>query len=270
MQIAGNRILLTGATGGLGRAIATALAERGGSVVLSSRKPEELRTLAESLPGGGHSTLVTDLAGTGAAERLAAEATAEGQIDILVANAGLPGSGRLGDFSAEELARAVRVNLESPMLLAHALLPAMLERGTGHLLFVSSLAGKAASPRASIYNATKFGLRGFALALREDLAGDRTGVGVSVVLPGFIRDAGMFADSGASVPPGVGTSTPEEVAAGVVKAIERNKAEVAVAPLQQRALAGFAHLFPGIAAWAQRGGGAKVADHVARGQSDKR
>lgn len=270
MEIAGKRVLLTGATGGIGRAIAGALATRGGAVVLSSRKGEELEALAASLPGGGHSVVVSDLAEPGAAERLAADATADGPIDILVANAGLPGSGRLSDFSAGEVARAVRVNLESPMILAHALLPAMVDRHGGHLLFVSSLAGKAASPRASVYNGTKFGLRGFALALREDLAGDGSGVGVTVVMPGFIRDAGMFADSGAKVPSGVGTSTPEEVAAGVVRGIEQNKAEVAVAPLQQRALAHFAHWFPGIAARAQRGGGTKVAEHVARGQTDKR
>lgn len=270
MEIAGKRVLLTGATGGLGRAIATALASRGAAVVLSSRKREELEELAAALPGGGHSVAVIDLAEPGAAERLAADATAAGAIDILVANAGLPGSGRLSDFSAEEVARAVRVNLESPMILAHALLPAMTERRGGHLLFVSSLAGKAASPRASVYNATKFGLRGFALALREDLAGESSGVGVSVVLPGFIRGAGMFADSGAKVPPGVGTSTPEEVAAGVVRGIEQNRAEIPVAPLQQRAMAHFAHWFPAIAARAQRGGGTKVAEHVARGQTDKR
>jgi short-subunit dehydrogenase len=270
MEIAGKRVLLTGATGGIGRAIAAALAARGGSVVLSSRKGAELEELAASLPGGGHSVVVSDLAEPGAAERLAADAVADGPIDILAANAGLPGSGRLSDFSADEVARAVRVNLEAPMILGHALLPAMIDRHGGHILFVSSLAGKAASPRASVYNATKFGLRGFALALREDLAGDDTGVGVSVVMPGFIRDAGMFADSGATVPPGVGTSTPEEVATGVVKAIEQNKAEVAVAPLQQRAIAHFAHWFPGIAARAQRGSGTKVAERVARGQSDKR
>ncbi len=270
MEIAGKRALLTGATGGIGRAIAVALAERGASLVLSSRKPEELEALAASLPGGGHSVVVADLAEPGAAGRLAADATAGGEIDLLVANAGLPGSGRLSDFSAEQVARALRVNLESPMTLAHALLPAMVDRRGGHLLFVSSLAGKAASPRASIYNATKFGLRGFALALREDLAGDGSGVGVSVVLPGFIRDAGMFAESGARVPPGVGTSTPAEVAAGVVRAIEQDKAEVSVAPLQQRLLVGFAHIFPRLAARAQRGGGAKVADDLARGQADKR
>lgn len=270
MEIAGKRALLTGATGGIGRAVAMALAERGAAVALSSRKGEELAALAASLPGDGHSALVSDLAEPGAAERLAAEAIAAGGVDILVANAGLPGSGRLTEFTPEEVARAVRVNLESPMLLSHLLLPAMIERGSGHLLFVSSLAGKAASPRASVYNATKFGLRGFALALRQDLAGDTAGVGVSVVLPGFIRDAGMFADAGAKLPPGMGTSSPEEVAAGVVKAIDQDKAEVAVAPPQQRALVGFAHVFPGIAARVQRGGGTKVADDVARGQTDKR
>ena len=144
----------------------------------------------------------------------------------------------------------------------------MRERGSGQLVFISSLAGKAASPRASIYNATKFGLRGFTLGLREDFHG--TGVGVSVVMPGFIRDAGMFADSGTKLPPGIGTSSPEEVAAGVAKAIERNKAEVSVAPPQQRALVGFAHLFPGFAARAQRGGGTKIAEDLARGQTEKR
>jgi len=268
MEIAGRRTLLTGATGGIGRAIARALAGAGSSLVLSSRKREELEALAASLPGSGHSVIVSDLAEVGAAEQLATEATAAGTIDILVANAGLPASGRIDGFSTEEVARALRVNLESPILLARALHPPMVERRSGHLAFVSSLAGKAASPRASIYNATKFGLRGFSLGLREDL--HDAGVGVSVVMPGFIRDAGMFADADTKLPPGIGTASPEEVADGVVKAITRNKAQVSVAPPQQRALVGFAHLFPSAAARAQRGGGTKVADDLARGQTDKR
>lgn len=267
MEIKGTRTLLTGATGGLGRAIAVALAERGSTLILSSRKREELEKLALDLPGDGHSVAVSDLAEPGAAERLATEA---GRVDILVANAALPGSGKLDGFSTEEIARAVRVNLEAPMILARLLMTGMIERGSGHLVFVSSLSGKAASPRASIYNGTKFGLRGFSLALREDLAGDRTGVGSSVVMPGFIRDAGMFADSGARAPKGAGTASPEQVGEGVVKAIEANRAEVAVAPLQLRAMAHFAHFFPAIAARAQRGGGTKTAERVASGQTDKR
>jgi short-subunit dehydrogenase len=267
MQIEGKRVLLTGATGGLGRAIALALAERGAHLVLSSRKQEDLEELALELPGDRHSVVVSDLAEPGAAEQLARDA---GVVEILVANAALPGSGRLESYSTVEVARAVRVNLEAPMILARELLPAMHEAGSGHLLFVSSLAGKAASPRASIYNATKFGLRGFVLGLREDLAGDGSGIGVSVVMPGFIRGAGMFADSGSPPPPGIGTGTPEQVGAGVVSAIERNRAEVAVAPLRQRALVNFAHVFPGVAARAQRGMGTKVAETLARGQTDKR
>ena len=257
MEIAGKRALLTGATGGIGRAIAIALAARGAAVTLSSRKGEELEALAADLPGGAHAVVVSDLAEAGAAEELATAASSGGPIDLLVANAGLPGSGRLEDLSANEVARVIR-----------ALAPAMSERGSGQLVFVSSLAGKAASPRASIYNATKFGLRGFALGLREDFVG--SGVGVSVVLPGFIRDAGMVADAGTKLPPGIGTATPEAVAEGVVKAIERNRAEVSVAPPQQRALVVFAHIFPSLAARAQRGSGTKVAEDLARGQSDKR
>jgi short-subunit dehydrogenase len=270
MEISGKRALLTGATGGIGRAIALELAGKGAKVVLSSRKREELEALAAELPGDGHSVVVSDLAEPGAVDQLVADATAAGPIDLLVANAALPGSGRLEDFSQEEVARAVRVNLEAPILLAHALVPAMSERGSGHVVFISSIAGKVASPRASIYNATKFGLRGFALALREDLAGDGSGVGASVVLPGFIRDAGMFADAGVADPPGVGTSSPEEVAEGVAKAIVRNKGEVAVAPLRLRAASTFAHIFPAVAGRAQRAAGTKVADDLAAGQADKR
>jgi short-subunit dehydrogenase len=267
MDLDGKTVLLSGATGGLGRAIAEALAGRGATLILSSRKAEALDELARSLPGDGHRTIVADLAEPGAGERLASEA---GDVDVLVANAGLPGTGKLEDFSEREVTRLLRVNLEAPVLMARELAPAMQERGAGHLVFVSSLAGKAFSPRASLYSASKSGLRGFALALREDLL--PAGVGVSVVMPGFIRGAGMFHESGAKPPPGLGTSTPEKVAAGVVGAIERNRAEVEVAPRLQRTLANFAHRRPEIAARIayRRGPGAKIAENVARGQADKR
>lgn len=267
MELAGRTALLTGATGGLGRAIAEALAGRGATLILSARKAEALEALAAELPGGGHRVLSADLAEPGAAERLATEA---GAVDVLVANAGLPGAGRIENFSAEEVKRALRVNLESPMLLARALFPAMIEQGSGHLVFVASLAGKAASPQSSIYNATKFGLRGFALGLRADL-GPR-GVGVSLVSPGFIREAGMFADAGAKPPPGMGTARPEQVGAAVVKAIAGDRTEIAVAPLQQRFMAHFGMVSPGLAVRAQRGSaGQKAAGAIADGHSkDKR
>jgi short-subunit dehydrogenase len=267
MELAGRTALLTGATGGLGRAIAKALAQRGAILALSGRKAEALEALAAELPGSGHRIVPADLAEPGAALQLAADA---GKVDVLVANAGLPGSGLLEDFSAEELARAVRVNLEAPMLLAQALAPAMLAQGSGHMVFVASLSGKAPSPRSAIYNGTKFGLRGFSLGLRADLGPQ--GIGVSLVSPGFIRDAGMFAESGAAPPAGLGTSTPEAVAAGAVRAIEQDKVEVVVAPMQQRVLAHFGLTSPSIALRAASGSaGQKAAAEVASGHSkDKR
>jgi short-subunit dehydrogenase len=267
MELAGRKALLTGATGGLGRAIALALAQRGATLLLSARKQDALEALAAELPGDDHRVLPADLAEPGAAEKLAAGA---GAVDVLVANAGLPAAGWLLDFTPEQVARALRVNLEAPMLLAQALMPAMIDRGSGHLVFVASLAGKSASPLSSIYNATKFGLRGFALGLRPDLA--PKGVGVSLVSPGFIREAGMFADAGAKPPPGLGTGSPEQVGAAVVGAIVKNKLEVAVAPLRQRALAHIGLASPGIANLAQSGSaGQKAASAIADGHSkDKR
>jgi len=259
--------LLTGATGGLGRAIAAALAGRGAKLILSGRKADALEFLAAELPGEGHRVLAIDLAEPGAAEKLSEDA---GEVDVMIANAGLPGAGLLTDYTPEQVTRALRVNLEAPMLMARALYPSMVERGSGHLVFVSSLSGKVASPRTSIYNATKFGLRGFAFGLRTDLGPQ--GIGVSVVSPGFVREAGMFADAGAKPPPGMGTTTPEKVATATVKAIESNKLEAVVAPLQLRAMSHFALATPSISNRAQSGSaGQKAAKAVADGHPpDKR
>jgi short-subunit dehydrogenase len=266
MELSSRSVLLTGATGGLGRATAAALAARGAKLLLSGRSGDALEKLAAELPDGEHGVLPADLAEPGAAEKLAAEA---GAVDVLVANAGLPATGRLTDFSTEELTAALRVNLEAPMLLARALEPAMLERGAGHMVFISSLSGKSPSPLSSVYNATKFGLRGFALGLRTDL--EPRGIGVSIVSPGTIREAGMYADSGAPPIKGLGTGTPQQVAGAVVRAIERNKVEITVAPPQQRFLAHFALASPTVAVKAASGAaGQKAAAVVAEGQSNKR
>ncbi len=163
----------------------------------------------------------------------------------------------------------LEVNLRAPIMLAHELAPAMVARGRGHLVFVSSLSGKAASPASSIYSATKFGLRGFALALRQDLAPH--GVGVSLVSPGFIRDAGMFADTGVKLPPGTGTKTSADVAAAVIRAIETDRAELEVAPASLRAGAVFASLAPQLAASASRlAGSDRVSAELAQRQRHKR
>ncbi len=263
MKLDGAHVLLTGATGGLGQAIARGLAARGAQLTLTGRRADVLEPLARELGGRA---LSADLSVPDAPERLLAEA---GQVDVLVANAALPASGRLSSFSAEEIDRALAVNLRAPMHLAHGLIDGMVERGSGHMLFMSSLSGRAAATGSSVYTATKFGLRGFALALREDLA--PKGVGVSVILPGFIRDAGMFADSGAKLPSYVGTKRPEDVARAVIKAIEHDRAELDVAPLPLRAGAVLAGLAPGpVGAIQRRLGAAATAEQFERGQADKR
>ena len=263
MELRGRTALVTGATGGLGAAIARALAARGAVPVLTGRRTDVLAPLADSVAGRA---IAADLSDPADVERLLAEA---GDVDILIANAALPGSGHITSFSIEDIDRALAVNLRAPMVMARRLAESMAARGSGHMVFVSSLAGKAASGGGSVYAATKFGLRGFAHGLREDLRD--SGVGVSVVLPGFIRDGGMFHEANVDLPRFVGTRTPEDVAAAVLRAIERDRAEVDVAPLSMRAGAAFSGLAPELSARVQRRlGGAKVAEDMARGQAGKR
>ena len=263
MDINGTRALVTGATGGLGQAIARALAARGATVVLTGRRTEILEPLAAELGGEAVASDLSDADSTGA---LVAQV---GEIDVLIANAAMAGAGAVLDDTPEQIDRALDVNLRAPIMLARALAPGMVERGRGHLLFVSSLQGRAATPSATLYCATKFGLRGFALALREDLVA--TGVGVSLVYPGFIRDAGMFAESDTELPFYVQTRTPAQVGRAVVRAIESNRAEVSVAPLGLRAGAVLGGLIPVTAGAVQRRLGAqRIADQMIAGQRAKR
>ena len=146
----------------------------------------------------------------------------------------------------------------------------MVERGTGHLVFISSLSGKIASAGASIYNATKFGLRGFGFALNEELRG--TGVGATTVFPGFIRDAGMFADSGVKLPRGVGTRTPggrrEGGDPGIEQEPRRDRCRAAVAVLRRPPVRRCARALVG--AINRRLGADPLAEAIAEGQRDKR
>jgi short-subunit dehydrogenase len=265
MRLDGSTVLLTGASGGIGEAIARALHGRGARVLISGRRADRLEGIAAAL-GAGVEVLAADLAERSAVAELAQRA---GDVDVLVANAALPASGPIDDFSAEEIDRALDVNLRAAIQLTRALLPGMVARGSGHVVFVSSLSGKVASVGSSLYSATKFGLRGFASGLREDLHG--TGVGVTVVYPGFVSDAGMFAEAGVSLPKGVGTRSPEQVAAAVVAGIERDRAEIDVAPLSLRAGTFLSSLAPVTAARLQRRlGSAQLSRAIAEGQRPKR
>ncbi len=241
-------VLLTGATGGIGHAIARRLSAEGASLVLTGRNAEVLAPLAAEL---GARSVIADLADPDGVDRLLA---GSGPVDVLVANAALPGTGLLPEMSIERIDANLNVNLRTPILLAKALLPQLLERRSGHLAFIGSVSGIVASPGSALYNATKFGLRGFSDALRQDLHG--SGVGVSTIEPGFVRDAGMFVDSGMVLPAGARTVSPEQVAAGVVRAITTDKGEIVVAPIELRLGARLGSLAPSLNAAIQRRAGA--------------
>jgi short-subunit dehydrogenase len=263
VRLGGARTLVTGATGGLGHAIARALAARGARLVLSGRRADVLEPLASEL---GAEVIAADLAQREAVARLAERA---GAVDVLVANAAVPASGRLDDYTEEQIDRALDVNLRAPIVLARRLGDGMVARRSGHLLFVSSLSGKVASSGSSLYSATKFGLRGLAMGLRQDLRDE--GVGVSCVFPGPIADAGMFADTGVQLPRFAGRRGPEDVAAAVVRAIEHDRAEIDVAPLPLRLGAAAAGAAPSaVVRLQQRLGSDAIARDVSEAQRKKR
>jgi short-subunit dehydrogenase len=233
-------VLLTGAPGGLGPHLAARLHAEGASLVLSGRNQAELDRLASRLAPAR--VVLADLSEPEAAQRLAAEA---GTVDVLVANAGVPASGELVSFSVDEIDRALTINLRSAIVLANRLLPGMLARGSGHIVLMASIHGKLPAALVSVYNATKFGLRGFGLALGQEL--EHTGVGVSVINPTFVRDAGMWAETGVATHPLAGHVTPDQVADAVLRAIKENRREVDVAPLGARLAASMPRLVTPIA-----------------------
>jgi len=265
VDLSGARVLLTGATGGLGQAIAKALHARGALVLLSGRRAELLESVRAEL-GERAEVLAADLADRDAVAALPGRA---GQVDVLVHNAGLPGSGRLESFTPEQIDRVLDVNLRAGIMLTLALLPAMTERRHGHLVYVSSMSGKVPTVRASVYGATKYGLRGFAGGLRDDLHG--SGIGVSTIFPGPIQGGGMWDEAGIELPRWVPTKSPQDVGAAVVKAVEGNRPEIAVADPGQRMAAVLENVSVRAGAWLRRRLPVEeLADRTAAAQVDKR
>lgn len=263
MILRGRTALVTGATGGIGIAIARALHGEGAHLILTGRRAEILDPLGAEL---GARTILSDLADRAAVEDLLERA---GDVDVLVANAALPASGDLAGFTIDQIDRALDVNLRAPIVLARLASEQMTARGSGHIVFISSISGKVSAAGSSLYSATKFGVRGFALGLREEMR--ETGIGVSTIFPGFIRDAGMFADADVELRRGIGTRAPEDVAAAVVRAIQRDIGEIDVAPASIRASARLAGAAPGfVMAVSRRLGARQLATEIAAAQRDKR
>lgn len=245
MQIDGSRVLLTGASGGLGRAIAGELARRGARLVLTARNEAVLSGLADEVGG---EVVVADLSRRADLDALCDRL---GDVDVLVCNAGVGGDGHQTEVSAERIDQVLDVNLRAPMHLANAFAKARIASGrAGQIVMVGSVAGLVAAANTSLYNATKFGLRGFTLAIRQDYADHD--IGVTHVAPGFIHTAGMFADNDMELPPLVRSRPPRDVAEAVADAITTNPPEAWVIPPELRATATLATVAPGLSERVQR------------------
>ena len=183
----GSVALVTGASSGIGESTAEALADAGASVALAARREEELEALADRIESEGGETLVvpTDVTDEQQVRGMIDTTVDElGRLDVLVNNAGVMLLEAVEDADTDDWRRMVEVNLLGLMTACHAALPVMREQGSGHIVNVSSVAGRQAGANASGYNATKFGVNGFTEALRQETTDD--GVRTTVVEPGLV------------------------------------------------------------------------------------
>ncbi|HWT93339.1 MAG TPA: SDR family oxidoreductase [Solirubrobacteraceae bacterium] len=241
MELAKRTILVTGASGGIGRHIVEALHARGARVVATGRDEARLR----ELPAVAH--LTCDLRDSAQTQELVdrAEAAAGAPLDGLVLCAGVEHTGAYSAESVAELEEIVRVNLTAPMVLIRAALPGMLARGRGHVVGVSSISGRGPSPYLASYATTKAALHELMASLRLEHRG--TGVSFSSVSPGFIAREGMYArmqETGHNAPITLGTSAPERVGKAVADAFEQDKADRIVAARPMRPLFALNELTP--------------------------
>lgn len=234
----GSVAIVTGASSGIGAATARELARRGATVVLAARREQLLEAEARAIRREGGVALVVpvDLTSADQLSGLVRRTLSDlGKVDVLVNNAGVAWSTPFSGTPAEDVDRVLTVDLLAAVLLTRAVLPAMLERRRGSIISVGSLSGRVAME--PLYSAAKYGLRGFSLALRRQLAG--SGVSASLVSPGNIRTA-MTADRGTSLP------GPEVVARVIADLVGKPRREVVV-PRRHYLIAGLEQVAPSMA-----------------------
>jgi len=267
--IRGAHALVTGGSRGLGPHIGRALADAGANLTLTARSADSLRQVAEELAGDATRVhaIAADVCDDVARRKLIEEAESTlGPIDILVNNAGIEAIVPYTDLSPDQIEAMVRTNLVAPLILSRLVLEGMIERGRGHVVMMSSLGGKKGSPYSATYAATKAGLIAWTSGLRIELEG--TGVSASVICPGFVSEAGMFAVRTQKAPRVLGTSTPEAVVRAVLRAIQRDVGEIIVNPGPVRLMLVFEHLSPRFTRWALEKAG--VYDYYRRQAEEER
>jgi clavulanate-9-aldehyde reductase len=183
----GRVVAVTGASSGIGEATALACAQAGASVALAARRTERIEALAKRIEDeGGQALPITADVADEAQARTFVERTASelGRLDALVNNAGVMLLGPIAGAPTEEWRRMIDVNVFGVLYCTHAALPVMKEQGSGHIVTVSSVAGRFARPGSGVYNLTKFGVGAFSEALRQEVALE--GIRVTLIEPGFV------------------------------------------------------------------------------------
>jgi short-subunit dehydrogenase len=230
-------------------------------LLLVARSEGALVELARDLrtPSRTVAVAAVDLGRPDAAEQVAGAARRElGDVDVLVNNAAVEYQRRFHTLTAEELVRLVRVDLLTPVLLSHLVLPAMLQRGYGRIVNVSSIAGRVGFPYTEAYAASKDGLIGFSRALRNDYR--RSGVTATAVVLGAVRDTGLgqrtIEETGMQARTAYMVK-PERVGRAVVRAVDKGKAEIVVMKGPGRLLKAMLDFSPGFGSRMNRWSGAE-------------
>lgn len=239
MDLKDRTVVLTGASRGIGVAIARDLASAGCDLVLVARDGKRLADVASALPGR-----VRIVSADVSTEAGRAAVLAVGDIDVLVNNAGIEIAVALHDQTPEEIEAQFAVNLVAPTLLTRAVLPGMIARKRGAVVMVSSMSGKSPTPYNAVYTATKHGLVGFSASLRIELRD--LGVHAGVVCPGFVDEAGMFHDLGVPAPAAMRAVPLQAVVAATLRAVDGGVEEL-VTPAPMRPLLALNQLFPRLA-----------------------
>ena len=232
MSFTGKTIWITGATSGIGEALAYAFAEAGARLVLSARREEKLHAVkAACAHAERHRVVPLDLAETDSLAEVAQQVLQEGPVDILINNGGISQRSRAAETDLAVDRRLMEVNYFGTVALTKAVLPSMLARRAGHIVVISSVAGKLGAPKRSAYSASKHALHGFFDVLRAEV--HDAGLRVTIICPGYIHTDisknALIADGsrhGTMDQNQAEGMTPEACARRILRAIEQEKAEV--------------------------------------------